>query len=56
MSTTFSVPCKNCGNPVIITVEEGHAGGVQGLCRKCSHWANVSCSYSNGKLNIYNVF
>ena len=55
MSTTFSVPCKHCGNPVIITAEEGRYGGVQGICRRCSHWVNVSYSYCNGHLNIYNV-
>ena len=55
MSTTFSVHCTHCGNPVIISVEEGFCGGVQGVCRRCSHWVNVSYSYSNGKLVIYNI-
>jgi len=37
MSTSFTVPCKNCGNPIVITVEDGHSGGVYGVCRRCSH-------------------
>lgn len=56
MTTTFSVPCKHCGNPIIISVEEGHAGGVHGVCRRCSHGVDVSYSFSSGKLNILSVF
>lgn len=55
MSTTFSVPCKNCGNPIMITVQEGTAGGVLGICRRCSHSVSVSYSFSSGNLNIHNV-
>ena len=56
MSTTFTVPCKHCGNPIVIIVEDNHAGGVYGVCRKCSHGASVSYSFCQGKLDIYNVF
>ena len=55
MSTTFTVPCKHCGNPIVISVEDGTSGGVLGICRRCSHSVSVSYSYCNGKLNIYNA-
>ncbi len=56
MSTSFSVPCKHCGNPIIITVEEGHSGGVGAFCQRCAHQVSVAYSYCGGKLTIYNVF
>lgn len=57
MSISFSVPCKHCGTPIIITVNSGTCGGVYGLCHHCSRGVNVqySCN-SNGKLTIFNVF
>ena len=56
MSTTFSVPCKHCGNPIMITVEEGNAGGIHGVCYRCSHGVDVSYSYERGgQVKIYNV-
>lgn len=56
MSVTFTVPCKNCGNPIAITVESNHSGGVGGVCHHCSHMVNVSYSCNaDGKLIIHNV-
>lgn len=53
---TFVIPCPRCSNPVSVTVEKGHSGGVAVHCLKCCRAISVSYSYSDSGLNIYSVF
>lgn len=56
MPITFTIPCKNCGNPIAISVEPNTSGGKYGVCYHCSHGVNVSYSCNaDGKLIIHNV-
>ena len=55
MAVTFSVSCKHCGAPIVISVEDNTAGGVAGICYACSHMTNVAYDCSNGRLIIHNV-
>jgi len=37
MTITFTVPCKNSGTPIVISVESNSGGGKYGICYRCSH-------------------
>ena len=54
-TSTFSIVCPHCGNPVMVTVEENSSGGKGVFCNKCSHALSVSYSYCGGDLHIFNV-
>ena len=55
MPISFSVCCKYCGAPIVISVEDNTAGGVAGICYACSRITNVTYDCSNGRLIIRNV-
>lgn len=44
MTTTVSVTCPNCGNPVMIKLENNTSSGFCKCCYSCG--ANVSGMYS----------
>ena len=52
-TTTFTVTCPYCGNPVAVTVEKNTSGGATACCYKCSHMLVVDYSYTDYGLRIY---
>ena len=52
---TFVISCPRCCNPISITVEKGHYGGIGTHCPKCCRVLSVNCSYSDSGLIVYSV-
>lgn len=54
-STTFTVTCPYCGNPVAVTVNKDTSGGASACCYRCSHMLLIDYSYTNCGLKVYSV-